>query len=338
MSVGARPRLATGFRHRIPYLGLHVALLIISLPSLAAEPVALAITRHPLDFERPFETGIGRLEHRGTIEIKSGNARFGGFSALTVGEDGAHFVALNDNGDWLSGRFEFDALGWLSGVSSATIDRIAGLEGRPLARKRDRDAEAMTRLADGSVLVAFEETHRIWRFPPGPEPLAGTPVTFPSPPDLDLAPGNMGIEALAALGDGRILALTEGLVVEDGMLRGWLWEDGRWLPIGYRRTGDYRPTDAALLPDGDVVVVERRFSILAGLGIRVARIARRDLAPDAVIETTELARLSSPQVIDNFEGISAHRSPDGRTLLYLIADDNFSPLQRTLVALFAMVE
>ena len=41
--------------------------------------------------------------------------------------------------------------------------------------------------------------------------------------------------------------------------------------------------------------------------------------------------------IDNFEGMAVHRAADGALVLTLISDDNFSPLQRTLLLQFTMV-
>jgi hypothetical protein len=38
------------------------------------------------------------------------------------------------------------------------------------------------------------------------------------------------------------------------------------------------------------------------------------------------------------EGIDAHVTPDGETVLTLVSDDNFSMLQRTLLLQFALVE
>ncbi|WP_368773282.1 esterase-like activity of phytase family protein [Pseudomonas sp. MPR-R2A5] len=42
------------------------------------------------------------------------------------------------------------------------------------------------------------------------------------------------------------------------------------------------------------------------------------------------------QQIDNMEGISIHRAADGAMVLTLISDDNFSPLQRTILLQFAL--
>jgi len=38
------------------------------------------------------------------------------------------------------------------------------------------------------------------------------------------------------------------------------------------------------------------------------------------------------------EGVAARRGPDGETLVYLISDDNFHILQRTLLLMFALEE
>ena len=38
--------------------------------------------------------------------------------------------------------------------------------------------------------------------------------------------------------------------------------------------------------------------------------------------------------IDNYEGLAAHKLPDGRVRLYVISDNNFSKSQRTLFMVF----
>jgi hypothetical protein len=40
--------------------------------------------------------------------------------------------------------------------------------------------------------------------------------------------------------------------------------------------------------------------------------------------------------IDNMEGLSVHRTADGALVLTLISDDNFSPLQRTILLQFTL--
>jgi hypothetical protein len=40
--------------------------------------------------------------------------------------------------------------------------------------------------------------------------------------------------------------------------------------------------------------------------------------------------------IDNMEALSVHRSPSGALILTLLSDDNYSPLQRTLLLQFVL--
>ena len=42
--------------------------------------------------------------------------------------------------------------------------------------------------------------------------------------------------------------------------------------------------------------------------------------------------------IDNMEGLSVHRGANGDSILTLISDDNFSPIQRTVLLQFALVD
>jgi hypothetical protein len=43
------------------------------------------------------------------------------------------------------------------------------------------------------------------------------------------------------------------------------------------------------------------------------------------------------QEVDNMEGIDAHVTDDGDTVLTMVSDDNFSLLQRTLLLQFTLV-
>jgi hypothetical protein len=42
--------------------------------------------------------------------------------------------------------------------------------------------------------------------------------------------------------------------------------------------------------------------------------------------------------IDNMEGLSVHRTPEGEIVLTLISDDNFSPVERTLLLQFTLAD
>jgi hypothetical protein len=59
--------------------------------------------------------------------------------------------------------------------------------------------------------------------------------------------------------------------------------------------------------------------------------------PRAVLISREIARLERPLTIDNFEGIAARRGPAGETWIYLVSDDNYQVLQRTLLMKFELI-
>ncbi|MFA7429849.1 MAG: esterase-like activity of phytase family protein, partial [Rhodospirillaceae bacterium] len=92
-----------------------------------------------------------------------------------------------------------------------------------------------------------------------------------------------------------------------------------------------RPTGAAVAANGDLLVLERYFSIPFGFSSRVRRIKATDIAAGATLDGPVVLSLSQPPINDNFEGIAAEALPDGTTRVLLMTDDNYSGLQRTLL-------
>ena len=75
-----------------------------------------------------------------------------------------------------------------------------------------------------------------------------------------------------------------------------------------RRKNDFDVSDVALLPSGDLVLLERKFGWTTGLYIRIRRIAIAELRPGALLDGPVLLEADLGQQIDNLEGISVHRS------------------------------
>ncbi len=321
---------------------LRAALVIPAVPAAAVPAaaaadgtVALAVESVPLDPEDEGRVRSGALLYRGGLAIRSPDPRFGGFSALAVSRDGAHLTAISDRGAWLRARIRYDAAGRLAGLAEGRMGPLPGPDGKPL-RGPAADAEALAFLPGGSALVAFERRHRILRYPAGPDPLSGRPVRWPAPAGLAAAPYNGGAETLAHIGGGDLLLLTEGLSRGSGAYAGWVARKGRWRPVVYARTHGFRPTGATLLPDGDIAVLERHYTPVSGVSARIAAIPRAALTTEKPIRGRELLRLAPSMTVDNFEGIAARRGRNGRTVLYILSDDNFNPLQRTLLLMFEM--
>ena len=60
------------------------------------------------------------------------------------------------------------------------------------------------------------------------------------------------------------------------------------------------------------------------------------IKPGALVDGPELIVADIGFQIDNMEGLSVHREPSGALVLTIISDDNFSPLQRTVLLQFAL--
>jgi hypothetical protein len=305
----------------------------------AAQPLHLTATPVVIDPGDPARVAVGRLIYRGGLILQSPDARFGGWSDLHVSPDGTRLTAISDHGFWLDGRLTYDAGGRLASIADARLGPLIDPSGRRLLSPNN-DAEGLTTAPDGGFYVAFEHGHRIWHYPPAERPFARPPQPLATPVRLASAPANGGIEALLRLSDGRLLALVEELR-DQGENLGWIASGTRWDELHYRAGDDFKPTGLAELPSGtfaagDVVVLERRLTFLSGWGARLVRLKRGDIVPGAHLEGAELARLQLPFTVDNFEGVAAAQGPDGSARLYVISDDNYTFLQRTLLMMFEL--
>jgi hypothetical protein len=158
-----------------------------------------------------------------------------------------------------------------------------------------------------------------------------------------LLPPNRGIEALVLVPKGlplagTLIAISERGLDKAGNISGFLIGGASPGHFAVRRSSNFDVTDAALLPGGDVVLLERRFSWSSGLAVRMRRIALGEIKPGAVVDGPVLFDVDLGYEIDNMEGLSVHRSAGGEVVLTLISDDNFSALQRTLLLQFALAE
>ncbi len=304
------------------------------LAGLLPAPAAGAALATPFALPRAPEGA--KLRPLGGFEIDREQLGFGGLSGLHIAPD-LTVSTVSDLG-WFA---EFSlTLG--PGLRPAALalrrsGRLRDGAGRPLPRGHVRDAESLTRLPDGSWLIGFERWHRIRHH----RDLDGPGRHVEAPPGIAQAPLNAGLETLAVLDDGRWLAMAEDLPLPEspGTTAAWLGGPGAWMPIGWRPGPGMNPVDAAPLPGGDVLVLERGFTWIAGFWGRVVRLPAAALAAataGTVLEGEPLLRLESPLPVDNYEGIAALRH-EGRTLVAVVSDDNQSRLQRTLLLFFELV-
>jgi cyclophilin family peptidyl-prolyl cis-trans isomerase len=286
--------------------------LALAAPLLAQTEEFLPLTESVELAEGEPDRETGELIFRGGVAIAPDKAGIGGISGLAWHEGALY--AVSDDGRWLVLTPE-NVQGRLVDVSLVRLGPLLDERGRKLGGKQRGDAESLTRLASGEWLVAFEQKHRIWRYPAldgassGSEDGAAALIAG--------AEANHGIETLAAY-DGGLLVCGEWVdaarpnctrITATGAAPFHLPA-----PEGIAEAGGV-PTDADCKADGTCFVLLRSYRPDEG-----NRAAIVEVAADNTAKT--LAVLAPPLTLDNFEGL-ALREEAGRQFLYLVSDDNF---------------
>ncbi len=318
------------------FLRILICALVCAAP-VHAEPVGVSAHPFPLVDEGYAPTDrIGKLRFLGGVNLESSGRRFGGWSGLHLDPD-LRMTVVADRGRWMQAYRQLDDDGRLTGLRTADWGWLNDGSGRPLQSSRLQDAESLARLPDGTWLVGFERWHRIRAY----RDMRSAAAYVQSPPGLEDAPYNGGLEALAAFSNGNVLAIAERLEPQDNdaARRAWMRVRNRWISGTYLPQDPYEPSDATALPDGSALVLERRFSLWSGMGNRIVHIPAEVLAnpqQNFVWRGEEIARIEKPFPTENYEGISAVRDARGRLLVLLISDDNMNGLQQTKLMLFAL--
>jgi hypothetical protein len=226
------------------------------------------------------------------------------------------------------------------GLDDVEASPMLGADGRPITARGWFDTESIA--LDGSyVYIGLERVNQVLRFDFSKGFTRSRGEVVPMPPAVRKLPFNKGLEALVFVPKGLPLAGTLIAISERGLdARGNLiaFLVGGPTPgqFSVRRTDNFDISDAVLLPSGDLLVLERKFSLLAGIGIRIRRIALKSLAPGAVVDGPSIFSADLDNQVDNMEGIDAHVTPEGETVLTMVSDDNFSLVQRTLLLQFTL--
>ncbi len=232
------------------------------------------------------------------------------------------------------------------GIVDVEAAPMLGADGEPITARGWYDTESIA--VDGpTVYIGLERVHQILKFDFGRDGVRARGEPIPQPPGMRKLPSNGGLEALVMVRKdrfkssplaGMLLAISERGLDSAGNIRG----------LDHRRQGagellgsphqNYDISDAALLPSGDLLLLERKFSLFGDTGVRIRRIPLASIVPDAVIDGPTIFDADLGYEIDNIEGSMCMSRPEGDTVLTLISDDNFSMLQRTLLMQFTLVE
>jgi hypothetical protein len=285
---------------------------------------------------------FGELEYRSGLVLTSPFRGFGGLSGLRLDARGERFIAISDKAGWFTGRIAYKGREMI-GLDDVEASPMLGPDGKPITSRRWFDSEALA--LDGTLVhVGLERVNQVLRFDfsKGFTNAHGEPL--PLPLAARKLPYNKGIEALVMVPKGNqplagtLIAISERGLDAQGNILGFLIGGKSPGQFTVRRTDDFDVSDAVLLPSGSLVLLERKFSWLSGVGIRIRRIALASIAPGALIDGPAIFNADLGHEIDNMEGIDAHVTPEGDTVLTLVSDDNFSLIQRNLLLQFTLVE
>lgn len=307
-------------------------------------PLSIEVKARPIpSFDRQHHDRVrfGALEYRSGLVLTSSFPAFGGLSGLRLDASGERFISLSDKGNWFAGRIVYQgrAMARLADVETAPM---RGADGRPIMTRGWFDSESIA--IDGSfVYIGLERVNKLLRFDLSQGIGRARGEVVPLPKAASRLPFNKGLEALVFVPKGMPLAGTLIAMSERGLdARGNLiaFLVGGPTPgqFSLRRSADFDVSDAVLLTSGDLLILERKFSWLSGVGIRIRRIPLKSVAPGAIVDGPSIFEADLAFEVDNMEGIDAHISPEGETVLTMVSDDNFSMIQRTLLLQFTLVE
>ncbi len=284
-------------------------------------------------------TSFGPFTWRGGLELSSANAKFGGLSGLIMSGSCGSLLAVSDAGRWVRADVNYSD-GRISGLTAASIAPILDAKGKPPVSKFMGDAEALGQGPGGTVVVGFESQARIGSYDVTRKGLKAPFSNLNPPKEIAKGPDNGELESVGYFSSGPLkgnyIAIAESNFDAQGFTKAWIWNGQRSFALSVRQLENYKITDLAILPDGDVMILQRSFSTTSLPGSAISRFPASAIAATKLVEPETLFEGKVPfYAIDNMEGMAVCER-DGETRITLVSDNNFNTkIQRTLLLQFA---
>ena len=257
-----------------------------------------------------------------SFEWSHEDPRFGGFSGIHLEDGGDSFLAISDRGHYAKGRITRDN----QQITQVVLDKLAPL---PLTKGRTpneflEDAEGLAVSSDGTIYISYESHHRVWTFKD-----FETDAEWTHKWDFfwKFQP-NSGLEALAVDAEGAVYAIPERSGKWERPFPVYRLKDGKWeQKLSLKRSERFLVVGADFGPDGKLYLLERDFNILEQFKSRI----RRFELTSSGFDQGETVLETSLSALGNAEGISLWIDHEGRTIVTIIADDNFNGVQKTWI-------
>ncbi len=285
---------------------------------------------------------FGTLEFVGGLEMTSSDGSLGGWSGVRIRADGKHFVGVLDTGEWITGALRRDSGGHIATLEDVAIVPEMDARGLPGNSKWRVDSESLA-LRKGEILVGFERDARIDVYKdPGfatSKPIKSLDMVIPK---REMRVNGSTETVAVAPADGPLagspITIMENSINKEGNLFAAVLEGPRKGIFYVKKDEPYAVTDGAFLPNGDLLILERRFGFVSGIGMQLRRIKTEDIKPGATVDGEVLLEADASFQIDNMEGLDVFQAEDGSTHIILVSDNNFSILQRNLMLEFKLTE
>lgn len=288
------------------------------------------------------QTRFGPLEFVGGLSMTSPGRHFGSLSGFSYVTPGADFVGVADTGFWYFGRVERDGEGRPAGIAGFRMQPMVDAAGERIQGKVDSDAEGID-IVGTRVTASFERAHRIEEFELTEAGIGGPLRQLDFVVPRHELRQNRGFETVAASpADGPLagarVAVTEKSLDTRGDIFAAILEGPQKGIFTIARTGDFDVTDGSFLPNGDLLLLERKFAMATGVEMRLRRISAATIRKGARADGDILLEANMAYQIDNMEGMDVWRREDGALIVSLVSDDNHSILQRNLYLEFRLHE
>ena len=311
--------------------------LALGAATACAEPVAIEVKSSRIEAFRigSTETAFGPFTFIGGLEMTSYDRNFGSLSGWRFRDAGVDALAVTDNGFWVAGNIERDATGAPSGFANVRIAEMRDAGGAPTSEKWNADAESL--LVDGdTVTVGFERRHRIATGTLDPNTLVFTSRDERLPIPARELRSNRSFEMIARSPAGGVrVTVTEKSLDAKGNILAAIMDGPRKGMFTVIRSDEFDVSDGDFLPDGDMLLLERRFNMATGVALRIRRIKASDIVKGATVDGEILLEADMGYQIDNMECLDVWQRADGAVMVSLASDDNHSILQRNLYLEFA---
>jgi hypothetical protein len=208
-------------------------------------------------------------------------------------------------------------------------------------RGRDQDSEGMTiknanngRTGDAELIISFEGNSRLVRYHTRGDYLGELPLPKKLSNHRNFRHGNKMLESLTTHPKyGLITAAELPLKANPENQQTLYSQRGQEWHFPRHNAAESSVTALEVLPNGDILVLERAFSgIFSPLVVSLRQVMLNQCDKFSHCKTRDLAVFNSGEGwnIDNFEGLT-HL---GGNRYLMVSDDNKNPLQQTLLVMF----